>query len=396
MRQVCHQLWTELTVTAELGGRSRHRSAASQPPFLGGLWPPGMSDPETRRHGMLIPDAEYERSMTSSSTMLSLQPLAETPPSSPLGRAGSSPSYGRTRSMSAAHDLRTQPLTSMNRLGEDLPSIPSKFRRGSLPPLPLTPPTAAPQRPASPTGTSSLRSATSSQFRIRRKPPPRMIDEEFFSTAQRPASAQEHHSSMRDEAEDVLGEKTPTSAATRHLSMDMRRIDAEGSPSRLQQELDVLFDELFNECRAGMASPVSSPSGGHRRSRSDFPESYSSSLRRTAAIRKPSTRRILLDSQADNVSQEPADSAPRFKNPTPKNNPFFTSGRNYELPRGGRNRTSLKPITAGRVRNAVLEIERKNVSSISPFAADPSLHPPARCPRLLEVSSSLDAYSSQL
>lgn len=215
---------------------------------------------------------------------------------------------------------------------------------------PLTPLNDSHGSPIATTPTASLRSTASGQFRIKRKPVPRFHDK--VGTKPVPLS------SMPDKVSAEQNQERVTSPQ----SLGPRNMPDRNSQTEFQLDLDRLFDELFDECRAGGAIPTvrSTPANStHRRSRSDYPESFSSSILRTQTLRRP---RILSDSSAHNLAPPTSEDEPRLK---AKTNPFFASGRELgPPPSSGRPPTAPGEdmVPTGRVRNAVMQIEGRIVS----------------------------------
>ncbi|BEI90145.1 uncharacterized protein CcaverHIS019_0302150 [Cutaneotrichosporon cavernicola] len=296
---------------------------------------------------------------TSPSSFAPSLDISITPPSSAL-RAP----RGRHHSLSAAHKLTINTSPSRQNSAESALSVPSLLSA-------LTSPTneSSPIATASASTATSLRSTASAQFRIKRKPVP-LVDEFGNIMPARQVSAPWPSAAG----------KTPTRVA-RHKSLDPRNVPDHKSQTEFQVELDRLFDELFDECRAGAAIPTgclspapptlahSTPAHGtHSRSRSEHPQSLSSSVLRVRSLRQS---RILRDSDANNAATTTTETDKRTQ---PKGNPFFAPGRPFGASRSsGRPRTTPGDgmTTTGRVRNAVMEIERKNPTPTSSRAATP-------------------------
>ncbi|GMK58170.1 hypothetical protein CspeluHIS016_0502020 [Cutaneotrichosporon spelunceum] len=209
------------------------------------------------------------------------------------------------------------------------------------------------------TSAASMRSTTSAQHRVRRKPVP-LVDE--FGVLI-PASQPSMPSPPPREKARIR--------AVRHKSLDPRNAPDHKSQTQFQVELDRLFDELFEEYRAGAASPTVYPSPENSEyscSRSGHPENLSTSLLRVQTVRES---RVLRDSDA-NVVNPPT--AQVDKRTLSKDSPFFASscafgvfrstGRPYPSPEDGQ-------TTAGRVRNAVMEIERNHPTPTNSRTATP-------------------------
>jgi hypothetical protein len=192
---------------------------------------------------------------------------------------------------------------------------------------------------------TSLRSSASTQFRIKRKPVPRFGDERPLRQCSMPLP------SMQSE----------TKRVERHRSLDPQPPPDRTSQTDFRAELDRLFDELFEQCRAGSTIPtVRAPSATstHRRSRSDLPESFSSSIQRVQTLRQS---RILVDSDTVNIT--PCASQPdETMQSSAKANPFFGSARGSRS--SGRPRTAPAHATmaAGCPRDIADETGRSNVS----------------------------------
>lgn len=183
----------------------------------------------------------------------------------------------------------------------------------------VQPPARAPSptSTASPATAKSLHSTSSAHFRIRRKPAPSWPEED-----------------LPDPPTPV---RTKTPAHPSRWSVDV-------SPPA--QEVDELFDELFDKCRTAATSPL------HRRTQST-PASDITTLHRTHAVRL--SRRALSPSKTQLSQPQPQPPQNKKHSTVPALNPFFPSGRSFEPIRA-------KKPAAGRVQARVRELERVSVS----------------------------------
>ncbi|CAK9783570.1 hypothetical protein CC85DRAFT_162072 [Cutaneotrichosporon oleaginosum] len=278
------------TSMAEDPNDSGHDLRRSHSRLLG-LW----TNEDTNRAPRILDADDWPNSPTSVAHSLD---ISLTPPPSPLRNTV----RARHNSMSAAHTLSINFFPSRQNSADSVLSVPT------LPPLS---PAANEGASITPSAANSLSSAASNHFRIKRKPVPRFDEPDGLA-------------SCTTLPERIGGAKTLT-RAERHKSLDTRDLPDRTSRTEFQIELGRLFDQLYDECRAGASTdavrrpPVDNL---HRRSRSDYPEACSSS---TLRLQPRRLSRILCESDLDNRSFPATEPRARLA----ETNPFFGGGRDF-------------------------------------------------------------------